>query len=557
MLKLLRKSITNHFSYLLVLVATIGSYFAIFFSRVISFKPDGIYAGHVNVWSDWALHISIANIFAFASPRFWFANHPLYAGGKFTYPFLSDFISGMLMRFGVSLKQSFFLPSLATTIVLLAGLYFLFYLLTESKKAAVLSVFIYFLSAGLGFVGYLKDLVHDPSFSSLLYPLKEIGRYDVYQWYASNMVVGLMAPQRAFLIGTALGVWAIVGTLFVILREHVLSKRLKMVILLSAGALAGILPIAHAHSFIAVVAITGMLCLFNIKKWRMLWPYVLTAGIISSVLYLIFIHGGIENASFAQWHPGYTADGDFFDWFRMWTLIWGAMLFLAPVSLYYFRKKIDRSRWAIYGAACTLFVIGNLFLFQPVAWDNSKIFWWVYLIFSAPTALILGDLWARKNVIAKAIATIVLITLTFTGLIELVRLIQIDKHDYMITSADDIQLGLEIREKTDPRAVFLTAPSHNHFVMVWGIRPILMGFTAWAWNYGFDYAPREADMKTMFLGGDTTDELMRKYRISYIVIGPGEIHDLHANEHYFRERFPLVFHNSNYRIYDTRSVLRY
>ena len=60
-------------------------------------------------------------------------------------------------------------------------------------------------------------------------------------------------------------------------------------------------------------------------------------------------------------------------------------------------------------------------------------------------------------------------------------------------------------------------------------------------------------MKRMYLGGDGTKDLLKKYNISYVVIGPAEIYDLSANEKYFSENFSLAFRNNNYRIYDTRS----
>ncbi len=551
---LLRASIKNHFRYLLLLFVTLGSYLSVVFSKMLTMKASGLFAGHENVWSDWSLHIAMANIFAFKSPTYWLSYHPLYADGKFTYPFLTNFLSGMLMRLGMSLEQSFSLPSIALTFILLAGLYFLFYLLTGSKKLAVVAVFVFFLSAGPGFINFFKDLWRNPSFSFLLYPLQDYGRYALYQWYASNIAVGLLVPQRASLIGVTLGVWAVIGVLSVTLRDAKPERSVKIKILVIAGIFAGILPIAHAHSFIAVVTITGLLCLFHYKKWRLLWYYILTTGVISSILYLTFIWGGVENSSFTQWHPGFSAQGDFFDWLRMWILLWGVMLPVAAYGLYFFRKSFDRSRWAIYIAGVVLFAAGNLFYFQPIAWDNSKIFLWAYLIFSALAALVLGDIWAGRHFSFKTIAVILFATLTLTGFFELVRLVQTGKHELLMTSTDDIQLGLEIRQKTDPFAVFLTAPSHNHFVMMWGLRPILMGFTAWVWNYGFNYYPREADMKKMFLGGDGTEDLIKKYKISYVVIGPSEVWDLHANEDYFRAYFPVAFRNSNYRIYDTRTV---
>jgi len=553
MWQLLQKSIKSHFYQLLFIILTLGSYFSIVFWKILDFRADGLYAGHVNVWSDWSLHISIANTFAFKSPQYWFASHPLYAGGQFTYPFLTNLISGMLMRLGVPLKQAFVLPSILLTLMLLVGLYFLFYLLIKSKRLSVLSVFIFFLSSGTGFITFLKDLWQKPTFAFLMYPPTDYGRYDIYQWFAGNMAVGLLIPQRSFLIGVTLGVWAIVGVLYVMLRGELVNN-VKIKVLVISGILAGILPITHPHSFMAVLLITGLVCLFNFKKWRILWPYVLVAGIISSVFYLIFIYGGIENDSFIKWQPGYTAKGSFFDWMRMWALIWGIMLPMAIFGLYSWKKSISRSGWAIYISAFILFTVGNLYLLQPIAWDNSKIFWWSYLILSAPASMALAGIWSRRNLVFKFTAGLLFLVLTLTGILELTRLVQIDKHDHMMTSTEDIKLGIEIREKTDPLAVFLTAPSHNHFVMVWGLRPILMGYTAWVWNFGFDYSDRENDMKRIFLGGDGTDDLIRKYRISYIVIGPSEIHDLSANENYFKENFSSAFKNNNYRIYDTRVV---
>ncbi len=556
MFRILKQSVKSHLYYILFLILTLGTYFSILFSKILYFKDDGIYAGHVNVWSDWALHIAIANIFAFKSPRYWFAYHPLYAGGKFTYPFMADMLSGFLMRLGLPLRPAFILPSVLMVLVLLTGLYFLMYLLTRSKKLAVVAVMIFFLAGGLGFIDFLRDAWQNHSFSFLPSNIMlDYGRHDNYQWYAGSMVDGLLLPQRAFLFGTALGVWAILGLFYVVSREDKLAKNIKTNILIVAGILAGILPVTHAHSFIAVMVTTGLLCFFNIKKWMLLWPYVAVAGVISSVLYLTFISGGIQSGSFIQNHLGYTSQGDFFDWLRMWTLLWGLMLPIVMLALFFFRKEIGTSGWALYAGAGALFVAGNIFYFQPIAWDNSKIFWWVYLLFCAPAAMILGKLWSGRNFILRATAVFIFTTLIFTGVVDLVGLIQIDKHSYQMTSAEDMKLGSEISQKTDPVAVFLTAPSHNHFIMIWGMRPILMGYTAWVWNFGFNYNQREADLKQMFLGGDNAPSLLKKYNISYVAIGPTELHDLNANEQYFKGNFPLAFKDNNYNIYDTRTVL--
>jgi hypothetical protein len=144
------------------------------------------------------------------------------------------------------------------------------------------------------------------------------------------------------------------------------------------------------------------------------------------------------------------------------------------------------------------------------------------------------------------------IILSFSGFLELVRL---QTSNYLlITSNDDIRLGIKIRERTDTLARFLTATSHNHLIMVWAARPIFMGYTAWVANFGFLYEQREKDLKLMFKGSENTANLLKKYRISYVVIGPSELNDFQANEEYYQSHFPLAFQNQHYRIYDVRSL---
>jgi len=59
------KNLKDHRKPLVLLALTWGVYFIALFSRILEMKPDGIYGGHVNVWSDWSLHIGMVNIFAY------------------------------------------------------------------------------------------------------------------------------------------------------------------------------------------------------------------------------------------------------------------------------------------------------------------------------------------------------------------------------------------------------------------------------------------------------------------------------------------------------------
>jgi len=547
----------RHRLFLIILALTWGVFFSFLFIKMIEFEPTGLYVGHQNVWSDWALHTGIANTFAFKDPSLWFAYHPLYAGGQFTYPFLTDAVSGMLMRAGVSLPLSFIIPSIVFCLILLVAMYFLFYLLTRSKRQAYVAICIYFMSAGLGFISYFSDVLSDPSWARLLYPMKDYSSAGQFDWYAGNVIVGLVLPQRSFLIGITIGMCALLGLVYV-MRRHSLPLKTRRILLLTSGVLAGILPIAHAHSFIAVLVIAGLICFWHWRRWRELLWYFIPAAIISSILYLTFIHGGIENESFFRFYPGWAMKkgSGLWGWAGMWGLIWGLSLPIALISLSMLWKRFDRSGRIFFLACLFIFAIGNLWLFQPVRWDNTKLFWWAYFGFAVLAAALLGWLWRRRWFgLGKFLSIVFFISLTLTGGVEILRLAQIDKHRHMITNTDDIQLGLQIRAETDPLAIFLTSPSHNHFIMMWAARSIYMGYTAWVWNFGFNHVQRERDLPLMYQGGVRAESLLREYNISYVVIGPGELGDQRANEEYFRLKFPLAFSDQNYRIYDIRSLL--
>jgi hypothetical protein len=501
----------------------------------------------------------MVNIFAYKNPQDWFAYHPIYANGKFTYGFLTNFISGMLIRAGFSLYFALIIPSLLYVFSLLLGVYTLFNLVLKSQSQALIAISLFFLSSGLGFIDFIVQIIQDHSLNNLLNlsffeKTLDYTRQENYQWYSGNVIVGMLLPQRAFLLGITLATWALVGILYVLLNDPKNQQKNQLILFISS-LLSGILAITHMHSLIALFFILIPVFIVSYQQWRkLLFYYITPTTIIAITLYLIFIAGGIESSKFMTWTPGWTSQGGFWGWMMMWLKLWGLML---PVAVFGFSRLSGRSPVikAFFFGFFMLFGVANLITFQPIPWDNSKLFLWVYLGFSGLAAQSLSLTWTAKTqwkIIDKLSIIFLVIFLSFSGFLELIRL---QTSNYLlITSNDDIQLGIKIREKTDPLARFLTATSHNHFIMVWAARPILMGYTAWVANFGFLYEQREKDLKLMFKGGENTSNLLKKYRISYVVIGPSELNDFQANEEYYQSHFPLAFQNQTYRIYDVRSL---
>src|SRR5437870_457952 len=74
------------------------------FSRAMFEKPDGIYTGVLNNYGDLPFHLSVITRFAFGQN--FPPEDPTFAGARFTYPFITDFISAMFVRAGASLRRS-------------------------------------------------------------------------------------------------------------------------------------------------------------------------------------------------------------------------------------------------------------------------------------------------------------------------------------------------------------------------------------------------------------------------------------------------------------------
>ena len=201
-----------------------------------------------------------------------------------------------------------------------------------------------------------------------------------------------------------------------------------------SGALAGLLPIIHPHSFIAVVLLSGSICLINSRQWKTWIFYFIPAFMVSITLFTVFIWGGVENKTFFQILPGWTSTGGILGWAKMWMTLWGAMIPLSIFGVYILYKlKRDKKILSIVFGFYLIFIISNFFLFQPVRWDNTKLFWWSYLGFSIFSSYVL-IIFSKRGLLLKIFSVLIGISLIFTGILELLNFIQFDKQLFTIIS---------------------------------------------------------------------------------------------------------------------------
>lgn len=562
-------SFKKHKKYLLLILLTAGLYFIRIFSKIIFFKSGDLYASHPNVWSDWALHITLTNTFANKPISEWFLYHPYFSGGELTYPFLTNLISGLLIKLGLNITQAMIWPSILFILFLLIGMYFLNYQILKSSKKSVLAIFIFLTSAGPGFLFFLKSFFLNPSLEMLTFPRVDYSIISEYQWLAGNIPAAILVPQRAFLIGMTIGVWSLL--LLVIALQKKSTKDYKKM-MIAAGLLAGILPIAHMHSFISVVIISGLICIsifykhFKSENYQLVLTkdlksfivkilyFVIPAAILSTIFYFSFVEGGIQKTDFMRISLGWTAKKDLLSWIIMWWEIWGIMIPLAIYSIISFfiknKNKTKKEKFLIeyfYGFF-VLFAIANIIIFQPTAWDNSKIFTWVYFGFSLLVAHLIIEMW-KKTTEHKILTIIMLIFLSTTGILELIRLHRLDKNTFILSSSQEINFAQNVMKNTQTDDIFLTASNHNNPLQMWGSRSIVLGYKGWVGNFGFDIEERSNDIFKIYHFPEQSQNLIKKYDIDYIVIGEREKSEFIVNQKYFDENFPTILTDENTTVY--------
>ena len=107
------------------------------FSRAMLDKPDGIYTGVLNNYGDLPFHISVITRFAFGQN--FPPEDPTFAGARFTYPFMTDFISAMFVRAGASLRDSLFIENYIVGVALVGVLHRFGQQLLRNRTAALLT----------------------------------------------------------------------------------------------------------------------------------------------------------------------------------------------------------------------------------------------------------------------------------------------------------------------------------------------------------------------------------------------------------------------------------
>jgi hypothetical protein len=518
------------------------------FSSAMYETPQGIFTGVKNNLGDGPLHLQV--IFSFAQGHNFPPEDPTYAGVRFAYPFLVDFLSSMLVRAGADVFSAMWIQSMTLSLALAGMLQYWTLLLTRHRLAGLIAPALVLLSGGLGWVWLFQDLHSSEGLLPLLqrlphdYTILDSG--EILRW--GNSLTTLFVPQRSILFGMPLAIcvfslwWQVIDQDSSAAPD---SSRRRMV---AAGLFAGLLPLVHAHTFLVVMGVGACLALLFARLWKdwSLFFAIATLVALPQVRWLAG-SGGVKLQSFVAWQPGW--DHGAFPPVLFWLANTGFFIPLLLLALLWRRPDmaLPRQLLKFYAPFTLCFIIPNLIKVAPWIWDNIKVLFWWYVASAPLVACLLARGFEAKSK-WRWLAAGALASLTLAGALDIVRVIS-GATENLEFDTQGIAIAKVISEQTAPRAVVLHDPTYNSPVFLTGRRSLL-GYPGWMWSRGLDYSQREAEIQRMYAGPPDAESLLRSYHVDYVLIGPAELGSLKVDPAFW-SRYPTVAQAGPYRLYKT------
>jgi hypothetical protein len=548
------------------------------FSRAMIEDAAGISTGLLNNFGDLPFHLSVVTSFAFGNN--FPPDDPTYAGVRFTYPFVTDFVSSIFVRCGATLSESLFIENILIGVAFVGLLHRWALVMLRDKLAAIITPLLVLLNGGFGFVLLLygKDNT-TKSLSTLLDDLPpSFTVIPETTWRWGNAISTLLVPQRGFLMGLPLVVIALTQWWLATekpgdepvpesvdqSRKSTKGKKRKAELkveiepetsiptsvrrMIAAGVAAGLLPLVHAHSFVVVMGMAGCLALLQIR-WREWFAFFVTASVIAlPQLFWSTSHSAVHASSFFGIEIGWDrgTDNPVWFWFKNTGLF--IPLIILAISLRGKNPVIRKRVLLFYLPFILCFIVPNFLKMAPWIWDNIKVlfYWWLA---SAPlVAMLLSRLW-KQGLFQRLIAVVLFVCITLAGALDVTGII-FRSIKYSIFDATAVQFAELVKQKTPQRALIVHAPVHNTPVFLTGRRS-LMGYPGHIWTHGLEFAQREAEIKRIFAGAPDAMSLISDYKVDYAVVGPQERNVTPVNDRFFT-RFEKIGEIGGYELYKVK-----
>ncbi|HEY0460730.1 MAG TPA: hypothetical protein VGC97_16450 [Pyrinomonadaceae bacterium] len=537
-----------------------------FFERAMLETKEGIFTGGSQNLGDLPFHLGA--IFSFTDGGNFPPENPSFAGAKFTYPFLADFVTACFVKIGAGVRDAMLIQNVFLGFSLVVLLEKFTVRLTSNRLAGKIAPLLLLFSGGLGFVWFFKDYWQGTQgLTEILWKLPQdytIG--EKFRW--GNSLVVLFLTQRSLLFGMPLTLIALDKIWEIFSREKAdetpvgdfspFSRFPFSAFLI--GLLSGMLVLIHVHSLVVLFVVCALLFFFRLERWRDWAAFALGVGVIAAPELLWSLTGSASNLSkFIEPHFGWDSGKENFIKFWAKNIGFFAPVLIGGIVLLLLRNKDEKpsadhrpltteNLLIFYLPFAFLFLISNTVKLAPWEWDNIKvlIYWFVGSLPFA--ALFLAWLWERGAAL-KTIAALCFIALTLSGALDVWRTVSA-QINYKVFDKDAVKIAELIKQKTAPNALFLNAPTYNSAVVLTGRRS-LMRYSGHLSSYGIDYEPRESEVRKIYKAVEQTDLLLQKNNIEYVIISPEETANVNVREEFFY-KYPIIAETGAYKVFKVK-----
>ncbi len=494
-------------------------------------------------------------------------DYALMAGQRLSYPFLMDTFSGSLYLMGMSLQMSVILPGTLFTMLVVYGYMALARQIVSSNKAVLLAALFVFINGGLGFL-YTFDMSFsgvfsgDPEFMDRISTVMN-GWYQTptnmpelnLRW--SNLIADLLLPQRTFLGG-----WLIViPCIFLLFTAFAPEKQRNMDELdrgtkarqmIFTGIMAGLLPMLHTHSFLALGLISVGWVAYDLVRGRKTiyetgrpWLFFLIVTLVLALPQLLgftFRQVG-EGSNFLSFRfnwvnseTGGLKDG--YLWFYIKNI--GIPFVLLVLALF---EKNKTWRFVASGAF-VVFLLAEFVQLTPNEYDNNKLFYIWYLLMAAVAAGYGATVYRRMRAMPsrRVIAAGVIAVSALSGSLSIARECVGNYQDF---GANMVAAAEYAKENMTNEDVVLTGREHINPIVSLAGKKIVYGSSLYLYWHGLVDNDREFDLKDFYEAPADNLDVIERYSIDYIYIGPYERSDYYVDEETISAMYPCVFESED------------
>ncbi len=539
-----RQIISSNWNLILFILFWTALLLPLFDSHMIKLTPAGDWQTGGNTYGDLALHISF--ISKFSEQNELSLQSPIFSAQQTTYPFMINFFAAMLVRAGASTRTALIATSFPFVIVFLVTTYAFLQSVTKSTRTGWIFSFLFLFNGGAGIYYLFSDWTksQDSNFfvflTNLKYNYSHLADYNI-RW--TNIIADYLLPQRTMVVG--MSIFSVIVFLYnQIHNKYSIQARYLIAVII------GLTPFFHIHTFLVLFLLSVWIDLWHIYFKKANWLDCAKAILITILLalpqlYWQFAH--TFNTSFSRFYIGWMrAENESLltFWFKnlgLSSILW----IIAPITLW--RLKKTSFLKIISFPLLLIFIITNLFIFQPHNFDNMK-----FMILSYFSICLLGSVTffhiSKKSIAYNILTVLTIFLISTTGIISYYR----ETYTlYNISTASDIAIAEKIKESTDPHSILLTADNHNHLIMIAGRSSVLI-HPGWLWTHGIDYLETQKDVQSIFSEDFNAKELIKKHNIDYVLIGNNEKLKFRPNISYFDANFEKIYLADNSFLYKVK-----